>query len=96
MLQKKNPFQKTEAVQQELAYPAVFHFRIIAEVAMQVEPQLEALVKRYTVKAPLEAARASSRGHYVAFSVSIEMQSRAEMVAFDGEVKCVPGVKMVL
>lgn len=96
MLQKNNPFQKSEETPQELAYPALFHFRIIAEVAMQVEPHLEQVVARYTVKVPLQAARASASGHYVAFSVSIEMQSREQMVAFDGEVKRISGVKMVL
>ena len=81
---------------QTVAYPAEFHFRIITEANVAVEDTLGAMLAAYRVTAPLTGSRASSAGRYHAYSVSVEMQSQAELHAFDGALKQVPGVRMVL
>jgi putative lipoic acid-binding regulatory protein len=85
----------TQPVQQ-VEYPALFHFRIIADTEAQAEQALLLAVIPFQVKAPLASSRASSAGRYTAFSISILMQSRAEMETFDAVIKKVPGVRMVL
>jgi putative lipoic acid-binding regulatory protein len=79
-----------------LEYPACFHFRIITETQAQAEPALLQAVQPFHVLEPLVPAQASSSGRYTAFSVSVLMQSRAEMESFDSILKQVPGVRMVL
>ena len=81
---------------QELKYPAQFHFRIITDAAEGMEATLAQAVSAYHVTAPLAPARASSGGHYTAYGVSILMQSREEMEAFDAAIKKLPGVRMLL
>ena len=80
----------------EVVYPACFHFRIITDTEAQAEQALLEAVKPFDVTAPLVPARASSAGHYTAFSVSILMRSRQEMETFDASIKLVPGVRIVL
>jgi putative lipoic acid-binding regulatory protein len=80
----------------EVVYPACFHFRIITDTEAQAEQALQQAVTPFDVTAPLVAARASSAGHYTAFSVSIMMRSRQEMETFDAAIKNVPGVRIVL
>lgn len=95
MSQQKRVFP-TPQVQGEVEYPALFHFRIIADTEAKAEQPLIQATAAFQVSAPLVAARASSAGRYTAFSVSILMQSRAEMETFDAAIKKVPGVRMVL
>ena len=96
-LKETNRFGRVpSAVPQEVAYPALFHFRIITEVQSFAEPDLVKLLEAYTVTAPLSASRASSAGRYHAYSVSVEIQSQAELHAFDAALKRVSGVRMVL
>jgi len=80
----------------EVAYPAVFHFRIIAERALFAAAALDACLEAYAVVAPLALSRASAEGRYDAYGVSVEIQSQAELHAFDAAVKQVAGVRMVL
>ena len=80
----------------EVVYPACFHFRIITDTEAQAEQALLEAVKPFDVTAPLLPARASSAGHYTAFSVSIMMRSRQEMETFDATIKLVHGVRIVL
>jgi putative lipoic acid-binding regulatory protein len=80
----------------KVEYPALFHFRIITEAEAQAEQALLRAVIPFQVKAPLASSHASSTGRYAAFSISILMQSRAEMETFDAVIKKVPGVRMVL
>ena len=97
-ISESNRFARTQsAVQgQEVAYPAKFHFRIIVEAAAAVEAALDALLSAYQVSAPLTASQVSSAGRYRAYSVSVEIRSRAELEAFDVAVKRVSGVRMLL
>lgn len=93
-----NRFVRTglPAQEQAVSYPAEFHFRIIVEIEPAVKTALEALMATYRVTAPLTASRASSAGRYHAYGVSVEIQSQAELQAFDAAVKRVPGVRMLL
>ena len=93
---KQNIIPQEDGFSQELTYPAQFHFRIIADAGADIVPALEAVVGASEVTAPLKPSRASSGGHYTAYSVSIIMQSREELEAFDVNVKKIPGVRMLL
>ena len=96
-LKETNRFDRaTDSAPQEVEYPALFHFRIIAELQAFVEADLVALLAAYKVAAPLSASRASSAGRYHACSVSVEIRSRVELHDFDAALKRVPGVRMVL
>ena len=89
--------RKPPVQNQELVYPAEFSFRIIVDAAaIEVEAALCAAVSAYTVTTPLTASRASSAGRYLAYGVSVEIQSQSELHAFDAAVKRVPGVRMLL
>ena len=81
---------------QEVAYPAVFHYRIIAERGAFELPALAAALAVYNVVSPLAPSRASSGGRYDAYSVSVEIRDPAQLHAFDASVKRVAGVRMVL
>lgn len=83
-------------MQGEVEYPACFHFRIITDADATMEHALVLATQPFQVTDPLVPARASSTGRYTAFAVSIMMQSRTEMEAFDTAIKHVPGVRMVL
>lgn len=97
-ISESNRFARKQApvVEQEVAYPAVFHFRIIVEVGAAAESVLEVAVAAYKITQPLTSSQASAAGRYQAYSVSVEMQSRDELYAFDAAVKSVPGVRMLL
>ena len=88
--------QKVPSQNQELAFPAEFHFRIVTDAESDAEAALCAAVAAYKVTSPLTASRTSSGGRYRAYCVSVEMQSQSEHLAFDAAVKRVPGVRMLL
>jgi len=89
--------RKPVAQDQELVYPAEFAFRVIVEAQEPgVEAALNAVLSGYKVTAPLAVSRSSSAGSYLAYGVSVEMQSPAELREFDAAVKRVPGVRMLL
>jgi len=88
--------RKLPSQNQELVYPAEFHFRIIVDVAAEAEAALCAAVAVYKVTAPLAASRSSAAGRYRAYCVSVEIQTQSELHAFDVAVKRVPGVRMLL
>ena len=80
----------------QLLYPAVFHFRIITVAEAFNVAELVKLLADYQVTAPLTAAGVSTRGRYQAYSLALKMSCLAEMQAFDGAVKLIPGVQVVL
>ena len=89
--------RKPPVQNQELVYPAGFSFRIIVEAAAtEAEAALRAAVSAYKVTAPLTVSQTSSAGRYLAYGVSVEIQSQIELHAFDAAVKRVPGVRMLL
>jgi len=95
MIQQRNTTPSPQ-LKGEVEYPALFHFRIITDTDAHAEESLLQALKPFQVTDPLVPARASSAGRYTAFAVSITMQSRSEMEAFDAIIKQVPGVRMVL
>jgi len=96
-LQETNRFNRPPcSASRELVYPALFHFRVITDVATFAESDLVALLAAYKVVEPLAASRVSSAGRYQAYSVSVEIQTQSELHAFDAALKRVPGVRMVL
>jgi len=95
MIQQKRIPQQ-DAVPQELAYPAQFHFRVITDAAEGMEAALAAAARAYEVTSPLTPSRASAGGHYMAYAISVLMQSREQMEAFDAAIRSIPGVRMLL
>ncbi len=81
----------------EKVYPAEFHFRIIVEAQVSSDEALRGAIAAYRVTTPLAPSRVSSGAdRYKSYSVSIELRSRSEMVAFDEGVRRVPGVRMII
>jgi putative lipoic acid-binding regulatory protein len=80
----------------EVSYPAEFHFRVIVETQASAEAALSATLAAFQVTVPLTSSQASSGGRYQAYSVSVMMQTRDELHAFDTAIKKVPGVRMLL
>ena len=80
----------------KLEYPAVFHFRVIAEASLFVAEKLDALLADYKIVEPPAQAANSNAGRYLSCAVSIEMQSQEQLHAFDEAVRGLPGVRMLL
>ena len=96
-LKEFNRFDRPPSVAPlEVVYPTQVHVRIITEVGRFEESLLVEVMAAYKVTAPLSVSRASSAGRYHAYSVSVEVQSQAELHGFDAALKKVPGVRMVL
>lgn len=96
-LQETNPFARHRQIAAvEVVYPSEFHFRIIVEAKTADETVLSSAIARYRVTAPLSASRQSSAGRYLAYSLSVRVESRDELNALDAAIKSVPGVRMVL
>jgi putative lipoic acid-binding regulatory protein len=95
---EKNPFEQNRAPQQaqQVTYPAEMHFRVITEPAVLSLPELEAVLSRYKVTQELEPSHQSEFKRYLAYSVSIAVQSREQMAEIDAALRAVPGVRMVL
>ena len=93
---RQNIIPQQDGLSQELAYPAQFHFRVIADSGADIAPALAEAAGAYQVTAPLALSRASSGGRYTAYGISVLMQSREEMEAFDAAVRKIPGVRMLL
>ena len=96
-LKESNRFERAPAsAPQEVVFPTLVHFRIITEGESFQEAVLAEVLSAYKITTPLLASRTSSAGRYLAYSVSVEIRSRAELYAIDAALKQVPGVRMVL
>jgi len=93
---RQNVIPQQDGISCELEYPAQFHFRIITDAGGGAEPALAEAVSAYQVTAPLAPSRSSPGGLYTAYSVSILMQSREQMEAFDAAIRKIKGVRMLL
>ena len=81
---------------ERLKFPVVAHHRVIVNAA---EKDLAAMVRLFAgfdLAEPIAETRASSGGKYASFAVSVRFRDRDEMARFDGQLKRVPGLKMVL
>ena len=78
-------------------YPAVHHFRVIADAAAtEVEAALRSVLSVYEAVAPLTRGRQSTGGKYQVFQISVRFPGRVEHLAFDSSVKAIPGVRILL
>ena len=93
---RQNIIPQQDGHAQELEYPAFFHYRIITDTEVSVEPALTVAIAAYQVTAPLQRSHASTGGRYTAYSVSILMPNRETMEAFDAAARKIPGVRMLL
>lgn len=96
---EKNPFSTPRPESgPEAVYPSEFHFRIIvdAQQADACSRSVREAASAYRVTSPLAVSRHSSAGRYLAFSLSVRLESREEMEALDAAIKRVPGVRLLL
>lgn len=80
----------------ELEFPAMCHYRVIAEDREHIHFVIETVLMELGVTAPLEKANTSSGGKYVSFCFSVEVPSREIMNGIDHELRNIEGVRMVL
>ena len=80
----------------ELKFPVVAHHKVIVDAARRDDAATVAAVAGFDLVAPVEAARVSTGGRYVSYSVSVRLKDREEMTRFDACLPMVPGLKMVL
>ena len=91
--EKKN-FQTQQ--NQEVVYPAVFHFRVIVEPDSFDKKSLDEVLLAYEVVQTLALSRASSSGRFQAYGVSLKLKSFEELESASARMKVVPGVRMLL
>lgn len=78
-------------------YPATLHFSVVADAAADgVEAALLAVAASHELVSPLARGGRSAGGKYRVFRLSVRFRGRSEHVAFDGAVRAVPGVRVVL
>jgi putative lipoic acid-binding regulatory protein len=80
----------------ELEFPALCHYRVIAEDREHMFFVIETVLLELGVTAPLEKANTSANGTYVSFGFSVEVPSREVMNRIDRELRNIEGVRMVL
>ena len=96
-LKERNPSARDrQTPSEEAVYPAEFHFRIIVDAQMEGECLLGPAVAGFKVTAPLTTSRQSATGRYLAYSLSVRIESREELNTFEAAIKRVPGVRMLL
>ena len=93
---RQNTTPQQDANAQEVTYPALFHFRIIADAGAAIEPAIARALTAYHVTAPLTPSRTSSAGSYASYSLSATMPTRDALETFYATVKAIPGVRMLL
>lgn len=81
---------------EELKFPVVAHHRIIVNAPARDDVATKRLFDGFDLVEPVAEANASSGGKYVSFGLSVRLKDRNEMDRLDGQIKLVPGLKMVL
>lgn len=81
---------------EELKFPVVAHHRIIVNAAERDDAATAALFAAFDLVEQVSAGNSSSGGKYLSYSLSVRLNDREEMAKFDGQLKLVPGLKMVL
>lgn len=90
LMSEESPFQE------ELKFPTVGHFRIIAENQPGMFFVIETVLQQMGISAPLKKEHLSKQGHYQSFSVTTLVESREMMNKIDAALRAIVGVKMVL
>ncbi|MGI6494632.1 MAG: DUF493 domain-containing protein [Kiritimatiellia bacterium] len=77
-------------------YPSLHHFRIIVDAANVPWEALQAALASREVTSPPAAGNLSSGGRYRTLQLSLIAHSRKELDQIHDELRCIPGVKMLL
>lgn len=80
----------------ELKFPVIAHHRVIVDAAAKDLARMRRLFAAFELVEPLAETRVSTGGRYVSCGVSVRLRNRDEMRRFDEQLKCVPGLRMVL
>lgn len=86
----ENPFKE------ELIFPTVGHFRIIAENQPGMFFVIETVLLQMGIQDALKKENLSKQGHYQSFSITTLIESREMMNKIDAAMRAIVGVKMVL
>ncbi|MCB9800224.1 MAG: DUF493 domain-containing protein [Candidatus Omnitrophica bacterium] len=85
-----------EPFDQELQFPLVCNYRIIAEDLSGIDFVIETVLMEMGIRVPVQKGNQSSQGRYLTFHADIEVDSKEMMTRIDGELRAINGVKMVL
>jgi len=87
-----NPFP----IEESKVYPAQHHFRIIIHAGSAAAEGLAAVLRDFTVVAPLMPGQASRQGRYQTLQVTVQLGSRDEHLRLDAALRAVEGVRILL
>ncbi len=83
-------------IDENLAYPASYHFRIIIHSSSQALDGITLVLEEYEVVAPLTRGQSSSAGSYHSYNVSVNLPDRDSHLKLDSAIRAVAGVRIVI
>lgn len=83
-------------IDEKLAYPAQYHFRIIIESESEALGRIGGVLDGYCLSEPLQPGQNSSGGKYKSFLFSVEFECRADHERMDAELRAVEGVRILI
>ena len=89
----------TDLTKEELnqLFPAECHFKVICRDLSDVHKNLnKALAKVGLTDIAFQPGTRSSKGKYISFEVSIQVETHDQMLQIDQSIRSVDGVKMLL
>ena len=83
-------------LKQELKFPLICHYRIIALDIPNIDFVIETVVKNLGANGSLTKENRSKGGKYLSFGTDITVSSKEDMERINKELNSIEGVKMVL
>lgn len=80
----------------ELVFPLMCHFRVIAENRPGMDFVIETVLMELGVSSPLLPGHESKEAKYLSFNVDVKVESREKMNQIDAALRSIEGVRMVL
>ena len=81
---------------EEIKFPVICHFKIIADNMPGVRVMLEKKLQDLGVINPLSEGTHSSHNKYVTYNIEVKVASKEYMYPLDQAIRSTPHVKMVL
>ena len=83
-------------MREELEYPVLCHYRIIAQNIPKIDSAIEICLHNLGISNTLKKEKESNTGKYFSFSVDIQVESKKMMHRIDAQLCAIEGVKVVL
>ena len=96
MTKKENSVNEKNKMDQELKFPVLCHYRIIAIDIPNIDFVIETVAKNLGADGPLTRENRSKSGKYLSFGMDINVGSKEELDRINKELNNIEGVKMVL